>query len=129
MSITVKQLYKQTKEIMFEKASSTTYDSYVVGNLNLLLSELFDENNIARVFNGNSKLREPQRLPDTNYQAIELIYEDEYLYNVLPYGLAAQFFIDDDLNKYSIYSTKYNNARVMAQKVVSLKRFENATSE
>ena len=129
MSLTVKQLYKQTKEIMFEKASSTTYDSYVVGNLNLLLSELFDENNIARVFNGKSKLREPQRLPDTNYQDIELIYEDDYLYKVLPYGLAAQFFIDDDLNKYSIYSTKYNNARVMAQKVVSLKRFENATSE
>lgn len=127
--VTVKDLYKQTKQLMFEKSSSTIYDNYLVGNLNLVLSELFEENNVARVFNGKTKLKEPQKLPETNYLDIELIYEDEYVNKVIPLGLAAQLFIDDDLNKYSIYMSKYNNARVMAQKVISQERYQNASYE
>lgn len=114
---------------MFEKPSSTIYDNYVVDHLNRLLIELFDENNMARVFKGKEKLTEPQVIPSQNYQNIELIYEDEYVRNVLALGLAARFSIDDDLNKFSLLNVDYNNARVNAQKLVSRNRLYAATEE
>lgn len=122
--MTVKELYSLTKELMFEKPSSTIYDNYLVGNLNRLLVELFAENNLARVRNGKSKLEAPQVIPSQNYQNIELDLEDDYARNVLPLGLAARFLIDDDLNKYAIFSTDYNNARVAAQRLVSKKKID-----
>lgn len=125
--ITVKEVYTLTKELMFEKPSSTIYDNYLIGNLNRLLVELFNENNVARVFNGKQKLESPQVLPKQNYQDIEIELEDEYARNVLPLGLAARFFIDDDLSKYAMYSTDYNNARVINQKLISKEKL-NATS-
>lgn len=120
--MTVKELYSLTKELMFEKPSSTIYDNYLVGNLNRLLVELFAENNHARVKNGKPKLESPQVIPSQNFQNIELDLEDDYARNVLPLGLAARFLIDDDLNKYAIFNTDYNNARVQAQRLVSRKK-------
>lgn len=123
MATTVEQLYALTKELMFEKPSSNIYDSYLIGNLNRLLVELFEENNACRVFKGKAKLAAPQKV---NSRADELIYEDEYVLNVLPLGLASRFLIDDDLNKYSIFSTDYNNARVLNQKLVSKEKLDAA---
>jgi len=120
----VNEVYTLTKEIMFEKPSSTIYDNYLIGNLNRLLSELFNENNVARVFKGKEKLESPQVLPKQNYQDIEIELEDEYVMNILPLGLAARFMIDDDLNKYAIYNADYNNQRVMNQKLVSRKKLD-----
>ena len=123
MATTVEQLYALTKELMFEKPSSNIYDSYLIGNLNRLLVELFEENNACRVFKGKTKLAAPQKVSS---RADELIYEDEYVLNVLPLGLASRFLIDDDLNKYSIFSTDYNNARVLNQKLVSKEKLDAA---
>lgn len=117
--MTVKELYSMVKELMFEKPSSTIYDNSLVGNLNRLLTELFDENNMTRAFNGKPFLTSPQRIPNQNYYDIELEYEDNIVYNVLPLGLAARFEIDDDLSKFSLFNTDYKNARVMNQKLVS----------
>lgn len=117
--MTVKELYALTKELMFEKPSSTTYDNYLVGNLNRLLVELFHENNMARVFKDKEKLETPQTIPSTNYNDVVIELEDEYARNVLPLGLAARFFIDDDLNKYSLFNTDYQNSRVFHQRMIS----------
>ena len=56
-----------------------------------------------------------------------LVYEDEYVLKVIPLGLAASFFIDYDLQKWSIFDTKYNNARVLSQKLVDLEEYEDAS--
>jgi len=124
--MTVKEVYDAAKDLMNEKASSTTYDSVLVTNINRLLVELFGENNLARIRNGKTKLSEPQVIPKTNYLNVELELEHEYAMNVMPLGLAARFFIDDDLNKYGILNTDYNNARVMTQKLVSHKKIKDA---
>lgn len=123
MAATVNDVYKKTKDLMFEKGSSKIYDDFLINNINRLLVELFHENNVMRVFNGKEKLEAPQVV---SARSDELIYEDDIVYNVLPLGLAARFFIDDDLNKYSIFSTDYNNARVSNQKIVSRKKLDAA---
>jgi len=125
--MTVNDIYTIAKDLMNEKKNSTQYDGFLVSNLNRLLVELFNENNVARVFNGKDKLDAPQVIPSTNYKQVEIELENEYAANVLPLGLAARFFIDDDLNKYSIFNTDYNNARVFAQKLVSRKKLKDAS--
>ncbi len=123
--MTVEELYKITKQLMFEKPSSTIYDNYLFGNLNRLLVELFEENNMSRIFKGKMTLSEPLKVSELND---ELTYESEYINNVIPLGLAASFLIDDDLQKYSIFNTKYNNARVINQKIVSKEKIDAFTT-
>ena len=120
---TVSDVYKITKDLMFEKGSSKIYDDFLISNINRLLVELFEENNKARVSRNKEELESPQRVTSTQDT---LLYEDEYVYNVLPLGLATRFFIDDDLNKYAIFNTDYNNARVSVQKLVGLDKLVHA---
>ena len=126
MATTVEQLYSMTKAIMFEKPSSNIYDNYLIANLNRVLVEVFQEHNVLRVFNGKKKYDRPQQVSG---RTDTLLYEDEIVLNVLPLGLASRFLIDDDLNKYSIFATDYNNARVMAQKLVSKEKLDAAETE
>ena len=114
--MTVDELYSLTKNIMFEKPSSTIYDNYLIGNVNRVISELFNENNMERMFYGKAPLTE---VPLVKNRTDELQYEDVYLNEIMPLGLASYFLLDDDLNKYSIYITDYKNARIMNQKLVS----------
>ena len=116
---TVNDIYKMTKDLMFEKGSSKIYDDFLISNVNRLLVELFEENNADRVFHGKEKLESPQIVAS---RSDVLTYEDDIVLNILPLGLAAQFYIDDDLNKYSIFATMYNNARTLNQKIVSRKK-------
>lgn len=116
MPKTVEELYSLAKSQMFEKPSSTIYDPYLIGNVNRVIGELFEENNMERMFKGKEPLKE---IPYVKNRSDELIYEDYIVNNIMPVGLSAYFFIDDDLNKYSIYITDYKNARIMNQKIVS----------
>ena len=116
MPKTVNEIYSDTKGKFFEKTSSTIYDQFLISNLNRVLNECFKENNMERMFNGKPPLKEVPYVVD---RTDEVIYEDVYLNNIIPIGLAAYFLIDDDLNKYSIYITDYNNARIKNQKIVS----------
>lgn len=113
--MTVDELYSLTKNIMFEKPSSTIYDNYLIGNVNRVISELFRENNMERMFYGKPPLRE---VPFVKNRTDELQFESVYLNEIMPLGLASYFLLDDDLNKYSIYITDYKNARIMNQKLV-----------
>ncbi|MBE6121148.1 MAG: hypothetical protein E7190_00360 [Erysipelotrichaceae bacterium] len=104
--MTVKELYELAKNMMFEKKSSKDYDGYYMLWINVLLSENFDLNNHLRLKHGREKLTE---VPTVSLDTDVLPYENEMCWEILPYGLAAKFFIDDDLSKYDIFNTDYEN--------------------
>lgn len=111
--MTVKELYERAKSLMFEKTSSKDYDSYYIPWTNILLSENFDLENSLLVRDGDSELDE---IPTVENETDELPYHDVINYEILPYGLAANFFIDDDLSKYDIFHTYYQNAQMKYMK-------------
>lgn len=98
---------------MFEKSSSKDYDNYYIPWTNILLSENFDLENSLLVRDGDSELDE---IPTVENDTDELPYHDVINYEILPYGLAANFFIDDDLSKYDIFHTYYQNAQMKYMK-------------
>ena len=109
----VKELYERAKSLMFEKQSSKDYDNYYIPWTNVLLSENFDLENSLLLRDGEDALDEiPMVTSDTD----ELPYHDVINYEILPYGLAANFFIDDDLSKYDIFHTYYQNAQMKYMK-------------
>lgn len=111
--MTVKELYERAKSLMFEKQSSKDYDNYYIPWTNVLLSENFDLENSLLLRDGEDALDEiPMVTSDTD----ELPYHDVINYEILPYGLAANFFIDDDLSKYDIFHTYYQNAQMKYMK-------------
>ena len=111
--MTVKELYERAKSLMFEKQSSKDYDNYYIPWTNVLLSENFDLENSLLIRDGEDALDEiPMVTSDTD----ELPYHDAINYEILPYGLAANFFIDDDLSKYDIFHTYYQNAQMKYMK-------------
>ena len=111
--MTVRELYERAKSLMFEKQSSKDYDNYYIPWTNVLLSENFDLENSLLLRDGEDALDEiPMVTSDTD----ELPYHDVINYEILPYGLAANFFIDDDLSKYDIFHTYYQNAQMKYMK-------------
>ena len=113
--MTVEEIYSITKIIMFEKPSSTIYDNYLIQNLNRVLTDLFDENNMERLWNGKEQL--------TDYVIVseredDVPYEPLYCQLIIPLGLATYFEIDDDLAKYNLYYTDYMNARIRYQRAI-----------
>ena len=111
--MTVKELYERAKSLMFEKSSSKDYDNYYIPWTNILLSENFDLENSLLVRDGDSELDE---IPTVENETDELPYHDVINYEIMPYGLAANFFIDDDLSKYDIFHTYYQNAQMKYMK-------------
>jgi hypothetical protein len=111
--MTVKELYELAKAMMFEKSTSRDYDNYYIPWINVLLSENFDINNSLLRSIGEEPLDE---IPSVSQDTDVLPYEDRVCREILPYGLAAHFFIDDDLSKYDIFNTKYENARMAYMK-------------
>lgn len=115
MRKTVNEIYTDTKAKFFEKTSSTIYDSFIISNINRVLAETFKENNFERMWNGKAPLKEVPYVTSRN----DIVdYEDIYVNQIIPIGLAAYLLIDDDLNKYSIYITDYKNERIMNQKML-----------
>ena len=119
--MTVQELYDIAKNIMYEKPSSTIYDDYVIHNVNRVLADLFRQNNALRMYNDMAPL---DAVPFVSQLTDEIQYEDEYAYEVMPLGLAAYFLIDDDLAKYDIYFTDYQNAQVMRMRIVPQEKIE-----
>ncbi|MFV0551059.1 MAG: hypothetical protein ACK5L6_03930 [Anaerorhabdus sp.] len=109
------ELYKITKSLMFEKSSSKDYDNYYLANLNNLLVENFQLNNDILESRGLPVL---ENIPFIASGEDEVKYVDILCYDVLPKGLAAKFFIDDDLNKKGDFYTSYLNAKIEASILV-----------
>ena len=127
--MTVNDLYMKTKAWMFEKPSSTIYDNYIVEITNKVLAETYEENNMLRMFKGKVPFIDGVLAHQVSSTADELDYEDEDLLDVIPKGIDANFLMDDDLSKMSIYQTEYNNARVMRQVLLSQDEIERLTEE
>lgn len=127
--MTVSELYDKCKAIMFEKQSSKIYDNYILQITNEKLAELYAENNMCRMFYGLKPLTTiPQVTAMTDELGVitsattlgeGLGIMPEYQLEVLPIGIVAEFLMDDDMSKMSRFDTKYNNARVTHQKLVS----------
>ena len=111
--MTVKELYELTKAMMFEKATSRDYDNYYIPWINVLLSENLDIENMMLRAEGDTPLDD---IPSVSADTDVLPYHDRICREVLPYGLASKFFIDDDLSKYDIFNTDYQNARMAYMK-------------
>ena len=105
--MTVKELYEIAKNLMFEKKTSRDYDGYYMLWINVLLSEQFDLNNHLRLKHDKDIL---EKIPTVSNDDDVIPYEHEMCYEILPFGLAQNFFIDDDLAKYDIFHTYYENA-------------------
>ena len=127
--MTLQELYSKTKAWMFEKPSSTIYDNYIVEIANKVLAETYEENNMCRMFKGKLPFIDGVAGHQVANITDELDYEDEYLLDVIPKGIDANFLMDDDLSKMSIYQTEYNNARVMRQCMVPLHTIEELTKK
>lgn len=117
--MTVQEMYEKTKLWIYEKPSSKIYDNYIIPITNKVLAELYEENNMLRMFKGMAPFQDGISYHQVSSMTDEIDYEDEYVYDVIPKGIDANFLLDDDLSKMSIYQTEYNNARVMHQVVVS----------
>ena len=127
--MTVQELYMKTKAWMFEKPSSTIYDDYIVEITNKVLAEVYEENNMLRMFKGKLPYVDGIANHQVSSLTDEIDYEDEYLLDVIPKGVDANFLMDDDLSKMSIYQTEYNNARVMHQCMLSQDVIDKLTEE
>ena len=119
----------KTKAWMFEKPSSTIYDNYIIEITNKVLAETYEENNMCRMFKGKLPFIDGISAHQVSNITDELDYEEEYLLDVIPKGVDANFLMDDDLTKMSIYQTEYNNARVMHQCMLSSDVIERLTEE
>lgn len=116
MAYTLDKIYQKTKIWMFEKPSSTIYNDYIIEIANKVLAELYDENNMCRMFNNKTPFVDGVGAHQVSQLSDVLDYEDEYVLEVIPKGIDANFLMDDDLNKMSKYDVEYNNARVAHQK-------------
>ena len=126
---TLNEIYHKTKCWMFEKSSSNIYDTYIIEITNKVLAETYEENNMCRMFHGKVPFIDGVAAHQVSALSDELDYEDEYVLDVIPKGIDANFLMDDDLNKMSKYDTEYNNARVMHQKFVSKEKIRELTEE
>lgn len=125
----VQDMYKKTKAWMYEKPSSTIYDNYIIEICNKVLAELYNENNMCRMFKGKVPFIDGIEAHQVSNMDDELDYEEEYLYDVIPKGIDASFLMDDDLSKMSILQVEYNNARVARQCLVPQDVVEELTEE
>lgn len=127
--MTLQDIYKKTKAWMFEKPSSNIYDPHIVEIANKVLAETYEENNMLRMFKGKLPFVDGIASHQVEALADEIDYEDEYLLDIIPKGIDANFLMDDDLSKMSIYQTEYNNARVMHQVLLSQDVIDRLTEE
>lgn len=107
--MTVRELYELAKSLMFEKKTSKDYDNYYIHWINILLSENFELENSLLLADHEEPLDE---IPTVTKDDDELPYHDCINREVLPYGLAANFFADDDLSKMDIFHIYYQNAQM-----------------
>ena len=121
--MTVSDMYAKVQKWMYEKLTEDYWNQYACETVNHVLAELFDENNMCRMWNGKLPLTQ---IPTVSALSDDIDYEDEYLLHVIPLGICAYFQIDDDLSKHTVYMTLYNNARVKHQKVMSARRIYDA---
>ncbi len=92
--------------LMFsEKKDKSDYEGMYYPILNMIIAECFRENNILR----RKKQLEPlEEMPYAAEPADEIPYEEEMVRKIMPYGIAANLYSEDDENGITnVYREKY----------------------
>ena len=108
--MTANQLYRTTLAIMSENESNaSSYTEFLIPNINLLLSELFDAENSLRATSGADILTD---IPEIMSMTDELPYQEQLCRTVMPYGLATYLALgDDEYTKAGFYDSRYQTAK------------------
>ena len=109
--MTANQLYRTTLAIMSENESNaSSYTEFVIPNINVLLSELFDTENSLRVAEGQPILTE---IPQVAQLTDVLPYNEQLCRTVMPYGLAVYLSLgDDEYSKAGFYDSRYQTSKL-----------------
>lgn len=92
--------------LMFsEEKDKSDYESMFYPVLNLITAECFDANNTLR---RKKELDPLSEIPFAERAEDEIAYEEELLRKIMPYGIAAQLYSEDDENGITnVYREKY----------------------
>jgi len=92
--------------LMFSESSDKAdYNNLFYPLLNIVLAECFEKNNILRRINGKAELTE---IPFITNGDDEIIYEDVMTRAIIPHGIAANLYSEDDENGITnVYREKY----------------------
>ena len=109
--MTANQLYRTTLAIMSENESNaSSYTEFVIPNINVLLSELYDTENSLRASNGEVLLTE---IPEITQLTDVLPYNEQLCRTVMPYGLAVYLSLgDDEYSKAGFYDSRYQTSKL-----------------
>lgn len=109
--MTANQLYRTTLAIMSENESNaSSYTEFVIPNINVLLSELFDTENSLRATNGDVLLIE---IPEIITLTDVIPYNEQICRTVMPYGLATYLALgDDEYSKAGFYDSRYQTSKL-----------------
>lgn len=105
--MTAYELYKTALGYNFE-TSTSEYNDYYQGFINLLLAENFTLNNTLLRMKGEEDLKE---IPVITSKDDEIPFQDEINRTVLPIGLAAHLAKEDEQQLYNVYIDMYKSAR------------------
>ena len=85
------EIYAKSKAWMFEKKSSTIYNDYIVEIANKIIAELYEENNMLRMFKGKAPFIDGPSAHAVKALSADIEYEGDYQYDVMPKGITANF--------------------------------------
>lgn len=107
--MTVKDIFSAALSLMFEpEGNSESFAPYALPFLNLLLPELFDQENELRKAQGKELLA---AIPQLKTLDDTVPYDDRLTRGALPYGLAAKLVLDDnDMGKVVYFEQHYVNS-------------------
>ena len=113
---TVNEIYQTALCLMYENTKNTKdYDPYLFSVINVLIAENYELNNTYREAYGIKPL---DAMPYVTEKSDTVPYEPVFCRQIIPYGMASHFFVDDSMNKHADFYALYNNARVDAERAV-----------
>lgn len=107
--MTGRELLESALALMAEDMQDAAdYEKQAPALIRLMLTELFDLNNSVLVSKGKAPLVQAPTIADLTAQ---IVYEDEIVWGVMPYGLAAKLSLDDDRVKAAYFNAEYLEKR------------------
>ena len=107
--MTGRELLESALALMAEDMQDAAdYEKQAPALIRLMLTELFDLNNSVLASKGKAPLVQAPTIADLTAQ---IVYEDEIVWGVMPYGLAAKLSLDDDRVKAAYFNAEYLEKR------------------
>ena len=107
--MTGRELLESALALMAEDMQDAAdYEKQAPALIRLMMTELFDLNNSVLVSKGKAPLVQAPTIADLT---AHIVYEDEIVLGVMPYGLAAKLSLDDDRVKAAYFNAEYLEKR------------------